>query len=274
MKRRMTFAKLAVNTVIAISFLEVSISIQSSYANVDTVTVEIPNIVAEPGDSINAVINIKTDLANQSTDIFSATIHLTWDNGVLECLKTSRGSVVPQDWFVITSEITPGVDSLKIGMAGIASLADSGDLAIITFKATGNYGDSTSIHFKEMVFNEGDPITEYKDGSIIFITPTSCTAKDNKMPANYSLLPNYPNPFNTQTTITYYVPVTSRIIIRIYNSLGREVKMLISDKKEMGYHNVSWNGKNNKGEGQPTGVYFIRLEAEDFIVVGKIVLLM
>jgi len=94
-----------------------------------------------------------------------------------------------------------------------------------------------------------------------------------ELPYDYDLDTNFPNPFNSNTIIPYSVPKTSHVNIALYDILGREVKKLVNDEKEVGFHQVLWNGKNNSGQNSPSGVYFIVLISEDVSKTQKLVLL-
>ncbi|MCD6163724.1 MAG: T9SS type A sorting domain-containing protein [candidate division Zixibacteria bacterium] len=71
---------------------------------------------------------------------------------------------------------------------------------------------------------------------------------------------NYPNPFNSQTTIVYYVgnigPIPAQINIDIYDILGRKVRLLFDARKEVGSHKIIWDGKDDNGNALPSGLYF------------------
>jgi hypothetical protein len=76
------------------------------------------------------------------------------------------------------------------------------------------------------------------------------------LPTSYCLHQNYPNPFNPSTTISYTLPKTSVVALRIFNTLGQEVAALVNERKEAGFHEVTWNASSI-----PSGVYFYRLQA-------------
>jgi hypothetical protein len=82
----------------------------------------------------------------------------------------------------------------------------------------------------------------------------------NNLP-EYSLEKNYPNPFNPSTTIKYKLPVDSRVDLKIYDIMGREVKTLVNEDNSMGFKEVIWNGKNDRGELVTSGIYICRLRA-------------
>jgi hypothetical protein len=72
----------------------------------------------------------------------------------------------------------------------------------------------------------------------------------------FILWENYPNPFNPSTTIGYSLPKAAIVSLRVFSTLGEEVALLVSEHKEAGYHQVTWNSSN-----VPSGVYFYRLQA-------------
>lgn len=79
------------------------------------------------------------------------------------------------------------------------------------------------------------------------------------LPAEYSLSQNYPNPFNPTTTITYALPVESRVSIKIFNVLGQEVYSLVDEVQSGGYKLVEWDLQKSH---IASGVYFIRMKAD------------
>jgi hypothetical protein len=92
-------------------------------------------------------------------------------------------------------------------------------------------------------------------------------------PATYSLAQNYPNPFNSETWISYSVPVTSKVVLNVYNTEGRLVRTLVNAQSSPGIHRISWNGLSNTGAAVSTGVYLYRLQAGDFSAIHKMVYL-
>jgi hypothetical protein len=86
-------------------------------------------------------------------------------------------------------------------------------------------------------------------------------------PEDFQLYQNYPNPFNPSTTISFSIPRTENVSLKVYDLLGREVATLVDGRKEAGEHSVKWNA-----EGFASGVYFCRLKAGDFVQTRKLVL--
>lgn len=95
-------------------------------------------------------------------------------------------------------------------------------------------------------------------------------------PSQYSLAQNYPNPFNPTTDIRYGIADNRSSVhttLKVYNILGQEVRTLVDEIQEPGYHTVSWDGKDNLNNDVATGIYFYRIKAGDFIQTKQMVLL-
>ena len=88
------------------------------------------------------------------------------------------------------------------------------------------------------------------------------------IPKSFVLNQNYPNPFNPSTTISFSVPQGSKVSLKIYNILGQEVANLVDDFRQAGNYSVQFNA--NK---LASGVYFYRLQANDFAQTKKLLLL-
>ena len=88
------------------------------------------------------------------------------------------------------------------------------------------------------------------------------------VPYEFSLSQNYPNPFNTSTTIKFSLPHSGSVTLKIYNILGEEVEMLLSERLAAGKYEYEWDAGN-----LASGVYFYRLTADDFFKMKKLILL-
>lgn len=78
---------------------------------------------------------------------------------------------------------------------------------------------------------------------------------DKYFPISFRLDQNYPNPFNPETTISYCLPTSDYVTIKIYNITGREIRTLVNERKASGYYNIQWDGKDNNGTNVASGVY-------------------
>jgi hypothetical protein len=93
------------------------------------------------------------------------------------------------------------------------------------------------------------------------------------IPTNYVLEQNYPNPFNPETTIRYGIPEAGTVRLTIYSIDGKVVNELADGFKEVGYHQVIWDGINDSGESVSSGIYIYRMEAGSFSKVRKMIFL-
>jgi hypothetical protein len=89
-----------------------------------------------------------------------------------------------------------------------------------------------------------------------------------EMPTKYNLAQNYPNPFNPTTNISFTLPEASNVKLKVFNTLGEEVANLTNRLFEAGFHNVNFDASNFM-----SGVYYYRIEANNFIQVRKMMLL-
>ncbi len=87
-------------------------------------------------------------------------------------------------------------------------------------------------------------------------------------PLTYALEQNYPNPFNPITTINYAIPVSGNLKLVIYNSLGESIEVLENGFVESGFHKVNWDASRYS-----SGVYYYKLESDNFSAVKKMILL-
>ena len=88
-----------------------------------------------------------------------------------------------------------------------------------------------------------------------------------------SLQGNYPNPFNPETNIAYTLAKASKVKLKIFNLKGQLVKTLVNDYQPSGNHKIVWNGKNNQNRAVSSGIYFIKIETDDYQKTQKAILM-
>ena len=111
-----------------------------------------------------------------------------------------------------------------------------------------------------------------KTGTIVSVNQNNNYSKSDNI-SDFRLKPNYPNPFNTNTTISYSTPKPSNVKINIYNIKGQEIAMLINEVKSSGNHEVEWDGRDKFGSLVSSGIYYYRIEAGSFVKTLKMILL-
>ena len=94
----------------------------------------------------------------------------------------------------------------------------------------------------------------------------------NEIPNKFSLHQNYPNPFNPSTKIRFdlHKPIHAKLIV--FNVLGREVSTLVDEELRAGSYEVNFSALSG-GSSYPSGVYFYRLETNNFSETKRMVLL-
>ena len=114
--------------------------------------------------------------------------------------------------------------------------------------------------------------THYMDSILIYLNRTVTSIKNshllNSEITNYQLVQNFPNPYNPTTVIKYQIPELSFVALKVYNVLGKQIKVLVNEEKPVGTYEIEFNAA-----GLPSGVYFYRLQAGDFVETKKMVLL-
>jgi len=124
------------------------------------------------------------------------------------------------------------------------------------FSAVDVYGKGTIFTYSGWQ----DPVNvEYNYGSII--------------PDQYDIGPNYPNPFNSNTTIKVSIPLRGNISLKVYDIMGREIKTIIERDLNAGQYLFRWNGTNNNGIIVSTGIYFLELKSKSYEQSIKMMLL-
>ncbi|HEX2866062.1 MAG TPA: T9SS type A sorting domain-containing protein [Ignavibacteriales bacterium] len=121
--------------------------------------------------------------------------------------------------------------------------------------------DSVKVEYK--LLNYYKPEGKIKKGSYVDLS-----FSEVKPVTEYGLSQNYPNPFNPTTVINYQIPKASKVMLKVYDMLGKEVITLVNEYKEQGRYSVQFNASN-----LPSGTYIYEIRANDFVKSGKMMLL-
>ena len=92
--------------------------------------------------------------------------------------------------------------------------------------------------------------------------------EETQAPKEFTLSQNYPNPFNPVTIISYQLPETEFVTLKIYDILGNEVVTLVNEEKPAGSYNFSFDASK-----LPSGVYYYKLRAGNYVETKKMMLL-
>jgi len=107
----------------------------------------------------------------------------------------------------------------------------------------------------------------FGDGVILYDVPPTSVGGEPP-PLGFALHPNYPNPFNPATTIRFELPERTNLILKVFNSLGEEVAVLMNGVQEAGPGSVEFDGR-----GLASGMYIVRMQAADFAQARKMFLI-
>jgi hypothetical protein len=88
------------------------------------------------------------------------------------------------------------------------------------------------------------------------------------VPNEFKLIQNYPNPFNPSTTIKYQIPNAGIVVLKVYNTLGKEVATLVNAEKPAGSYDIEFNAS-----ALSSGIYFYKLQIGNFVETKKMILL-
>ena len=191
------------------------------------------------------------------TGVLSGEMVISFDSDRLEVLAVEPSALLSA--YLTEHRITEG--KVQVSFAGAGSGEGSGDVLEVTFRAVGKVVDALrGIRLERVRLNEGQVgVKLVNDGM-------------PDVPTTYALHPNYPNPFNSETTIRYGVPVPGEVLLLVYNLSGQKVRELVCGSQDAGMHTVQWDGKDDKGREIGSGVYVCRMAAGGYEHIRRMVL--
>lgn len=131
--------------------------------------------------------------------------------------------------------------------------------------------DGNSIFRTKICVNDGETVREIADSEIEF---TGINSEKNNIsssadfPKEFSLAQNFPNPFNPVTKISFEIPASGFVNLKIYDITGREISSLVNENLNAGTYNVQFDGA-----GYASGVYFYKITAGNFSEIRKMFLI-
>ena len=165
------------------------------------------------------------------------------------------------------------LDTVRIvlmnGTTQVAIIADSikSRTNAIVWKIASSLASDSSYIIKITSVNHAGR-TDVSDHSFTLSKGVTNVSDSKNSVVVYSLFQNYPNPFNPKTIISYQLPVNSFITLKVYDAIGRDVATLVNETKTAGTYSVQFNGEHIS-----SGMYFCRLQAGNFSVTRKMLLL-
>lgn len=178
----------------------------------------------------------------------------------------------------VSAQLSVG-ETIKLTVSNLPSFGrfvDNGDgTGLITF-APKSSETGVSPNITVLAVSGGSP--QLSDVAVFSVavdggTTTAVAEEATTTPNGYVLDQNYPNPFNPETQIRFHLPVTSHVVVKVFNTQGQEIRQLVDLQYETGSHTLTWDGRDNTGRPVASGVYFYQLRAGDFALVRKMNLL-
>lgn len=189
-------------------------------------------------------------------NIFSFEGRLTYDTSALEFIQYLPST----ETFAINNNRS--LSEIRFAGAGTKTANPSGNFGRVKFRTlkNGNY----KIKLSNIRLNEGISLNNILVANIV----TSIRQTQSITPKAYMLMQNHPNPFNPTTNISFDIPKASFVSLRIYNSIGKEAAVIVNEHLNTGSFVFQWDATN-----MPSGVYFYRLQANEFVSTKRMLLL-
>ncbi len=168
---------------------------------------------------------------------------------------------------------------------GVKQNLEGNDFWYFTIVGNEEVAEKKELYFK--IYDKDAGKTYRSEETILFANNTTLGSPDKPIkitfapeftdeqvvPTVFGLYQNYPNPFNPKTKIEYQLPKDTQVEISIYNIRGEKVRTLVNEKKKAGYHNVIWNGIDDRNRELSSGVYLYRIKTDGYSAIKKMLLL-
>jgi hypothetical protein len=148
----------------------------------------------------------------------------------------------------------------------VDTICFSTNVAILSLGYDRAAGDTAS--FAVSIYSSGGQLWRDTMRIVLPRVIPGVNEEKNGLPRSYGLEQNYPNPFNPRTVVSSQLPVASHVKLIVYDVLGREVAVLVNERRPAGSYQDTFDGS-----GLASGVYLYRMTAGDFVQTKKLVLL-
>lgn len=177
--------------------------------------------------------------------------------------------------FVEAKQVQEGLMGTADGQSGlfVSSGKTPGEIVVGSMKVDGSSADGAG-DLVEFVFRTEDaPLQsdfQILDGILVDVSGNVdqmhniAIGRLDPIPEDFGLAQNMPNPFNPSTTISYEVPESGAVKLVVYNLLGQQVRTLVNDTIEAGFHSVVWDGADEFGRQVASGIYIYKMNSGSF----------
>ncbi|MBN2600921.1 MAG: carboxypeptidase regulatory-like domain-containing protein, partial [Candidatus Marinimicrobia bacterium] len=235
--------------------------------------VVVPTLYDKVGDNIYWTGFVITAIGWDSWSYWNSNLLAGWSEDNLPpevpvgLNAAGDGTNITLQWAPVTSE--------KIKYYSVYRKTAATAFEVIGYSTTADYLDesaSTSESYEYSVTATDFGLNESEKSEPVSVNALAIDDQE-EIPTTYALKPNYPNPFNPETTIEFALPRTSKVTLTIYNLMGQMVQELVQNEYPAGYQKVVWNGKDYRGNSVGSGVYIYTLKAGNFSQTRKMILM-
>ncbi len=199
-------------------------------------------------------------------------VYFTTEEGL--CSSKNRG----ETWEIINNDATTAICITRTGclfVGGYKKLSVTYDGGVNWEFYNSGLNSTIAPHCLHFLESKNTVYVGTYDQGILVLSDirTGINTTPVSTPNLFELYDNYPNPFNPETTIEFSLQKNSNVLLKIYNSLGQEIKTLSKGNKPSGIHRFTWDGTNNYGSEVGSGIYIYSLKAGKRLLNKKMVLL-
>ena len=182
------------------------------------------------------------------------------------------GFIDDGDWLLSYSDdVLTGIRQWQGVMIDIPVMGESYDKDGNIFEGTEGYLQIGKVPTFKLLRNEtGDlieldgDVAEWESNGIFIINGL---VEVEVLPESFGFDDAYPNPFNPVTTLSFKLPIDSKVTLQVYNLQGRLVESLVDENMQAGYHSITWNADQHS-----SGMYFVQMIAGEHISTQKLLL--
>jgi hypothetical protein len=196
--------------------------------------------VLNPGETVRLVLDIRNWTKMPFRVDFSAEDPFVADTKMLPFGTVLPGKTERSAGFLTVAPDCPDGHSISF------------NIAFVEFKTGTTWTETFSL-----------PVNGLKEHNTALITDVGETDPLHTLPCSFALRQNIPNPFNAETVISFELPRPTDLTLTIFNAVGQTIKQW-QGSWSAGHHTLTWNGQDEDGAPVASGVYFYRLQTEEF----------
>ena len=223
----------------------------------------------QTGDMVWAVSQIEDVNGNGAYDVVAGS-----DDGYVYCIEGNQNYIPlnpPQNLFVTEEGYATWDAPSSKNLLGYNVYLDGSFVEYTTdlfYQYEDLINEQTYVAGVSAVYDEGESAIVEFEFTYLF------TGVENNITPDTELLGNFPNPFNSLTTISFSVENSDRnTVINIYNFYGQKIKTLVDKKLNAGSHQVVWDGTNSMGNPVSSGIYFYKMQNNSLNETKRMILL-